>query len=224
MNLRNVDLNLLVVLDALLETRSVSRAGERIGLSQPAMSAALGRLRELFRDALLVRVGRNYTLTEGAEQLIVPVREILNRIEHTIQERPRFDPRTDTRSFSISASDYATLVLIVPFVRAVVAEAPGITINLLPPLSRRGGSAAGRSSGYRHRTARTLLRSAISRATDVQRSMAVCDRCEESPLAQRQAEPGKLYAAAASGVRHRRRSATQSRGSAPGGDGRSPTH
>lgn len=132
MNLRNVDLNLLVALDALLDTRSVSRAGGRIGLSQPAMSAALGRLRELFRDPLLVRVGRNFALTEGAEELIVPVREILNRIEQTIEERPRFDPRTDTRAFSISASDYATLVLIVPFVQAVVAEAPGITINLLP--------------------------------------------------------------------------------------------
>ena len=132
MNLRNVDLNLLVVLDALLEERNVSRAGRRIGLSQPAMSAALGRLRELFRDPLLVRVGRGLALTEGAEELIVPVRDILTRVEQAIEERPKFNPRTDERAFSISASDYATLVLIVPLVRALVAEAPGITIHLLP--------------------------------------------------------------------------------------------
>lgn len=132
MNLRNVDLNLLVVLDALLEERNVSRAGRRIGLSQPAMSAALGRLRELFRDPLLVRAGRNLALTEGAEELIVPVRDILTRVEQAIEERPKFDPRRDERAFSISASDYATLVLIVPLVRALVAEAPGVTIHLLP--------------------------------------------------------------------------------------------
>jgi len=132
MNLRNVDLNLLVVLDALLAERNVSRAGQRIGLSQPAMSAALGRLRELFRDPLLVRAGRSLVLTEGAEELIVPVRDILSRVQQAIQDRPKFNPRTDVRTFSISASDYATLVLIVPLVRALVVEAPGITIHLLP--------------------------------------------------------------------------------------------
>ena len=69
MNLRNVDLNLLVVLDALLAERNVSRAGRRVGLSQSAMSAALARLRILFRDPLLVRSGRNLALTQGAEEL-----------------------------------------------------------------------------------------------------------------------------------------------------------
>ncbi|HEY9475670.1 MAG TPA: LysR family transcriptional regulator [Mycobacteriales bacterium] len=132
MNLRNVDLNLLVALDALLAERSVSRAGQRIGLSQPATSGALARLRKLFGDPLLVRVGRDLALTEGAENLVVPVREILTRIEQTIQQRPGFVPATDSRTFSISASDYATLVLLVPFLRALAVEAPGITINILP--------------------------------------------------------------------------------------------
>ena len=93
MNLRNVDLNLLVVLDALLNERNVSRAGERIGLSQPAMSAALARLREIFRDPLLVRVGRDLALTRNAEELIVPLREALDRIEMTLRQKARFDPR-----------------------------------------------------------------------------------------------------------------------------------
>ncbi|HVV92743.1 MAG TPA: LysR family transcriptional regulator, partial [Hyphomicrobiales bacterium] len=92
MNLRSVDLNLLVVLDALLTERNVSRAGRRIGLSQPAVSAALGRLRALFGDPLLVRAGRGLVLTRGAEDLIGPVREILAHIEQTLVERPRFDP------------------------------------------------------------------------------------------------------------------------------------
>jgi LysR family nod box-dependent transcriptional activator len=138
LNLRSVDLNLLVGLDALLAERSVSRAGRRIGLSQSAMSAVLARLRVVFRDPLLVRSGRSLTLTRAAGELVVPIREILGRIEQTISERPQFNPRTDARSFSISASDYATLVLLVPFVRALVAEAPNITIHILPRFSDVG--------------------------------------------------------------------------------------
>ena len=132
MNLRSVDLNLLVVLDALLNERNVSRAGERIGLSQPAMSAALARLREIFGDPLLVRVGRELALTHNAEELIVPLREALDRIEITLRQKARFDPRVDLRTFSISASDYAVFVLLAPFVRAVASEAPNVTIHLLP--------------------------------------------------------------------------------------------
>lgn len=80
MNLRSVDLNLLVVLDALLSERNLSRAGQRIGLGQSAMSAALARLREVFQDPLLVRVGRELGLTRNAEELIIPLREALSRI------------------------------------------------------------------------------------------------------------------------------------------------
>jgi LysR family transcriptional regulator, nod-box dependent transcriptional activator len=132
LNLRNVDLNLLVALDALLAERNVGRAGQRIGLGQSAMSAALARLRIVFRDPLLVRSGRNLVLTRAAEELITPIREILSRIEQTISERPQFNPRTDSRSFSVSASDYATLVLLVPAVRRLLVEAPNVTIHILP--------------------------------------------------------------------------------------------
>jgi LysR family transcriptional regulator, nod-box dependent transcriptional activator len=131
-NLRNIDLNLLVVLDALLSERNVSRAGQRIGLSQSAMSAALARLREVFHDPLLVRVGRDLALTRYAEELTVPVRETLARIEQTLLQRPVFDPKTDARTFSISASDYACLVLLTHLVRATAVEAPNVTLHLLP--------------------------------------------------------------------------------------------
>lgn len=132
MNLRNIDLNLLVVLDALLNERNVSRAGQRIGLSQSAMSAALARLREVFQDPLLVRVGRELALTRYAEELTIPVRETLARIEQTLQQRPAFNPKSDARTFSISASDYACLVLLTHFVRALAVEAPNVTLHLLP--------------------------------------------------------------------------------------------
>lgn len=132
MNLRNVDLNLLVVLDALLSERNVSRAGQRIGLSQSAMSAALARLREVFKDPLLIRVGRELALTRNAEDLIVPIRDALNRIEKTLLQKRGFDPSIDARTFSISASDYASLVLLTKFVGVVANEAPNVTVHLLP--------------------------------------------------------------------------------------------
>lgn len=132
MNLRNVDLNLLVILDALLRERNVSRAGDRIGLSQSAMSAALARLREVFHDPLLVRVGRDLALTRNAEDLIVPLKESLGKIEQILLRRPGFDPATDARTFAISASDYAGLVLLTPLVRMIANEAPNVTIHLLP--------------------------------------------------------------------------------------------
>jgi LysR family nod box-dependent transcriptional activator len=132
MNLRKVDLNLLVILDALLTERSVSRAGERIGLSQPAVSAALARLREAFDDPLLVRVGREFALTRYASELVTPIRDALDRIELTLLQKPGFDPKCDRRHFSISASDYAALVLLAPFIRELSTEAPNVTIHLLP--------------------------------------------------------------------------------------------
>ncbi|WP_206685374.1 LysR substrate-binding domain-containing protein [Bradyrhizobium uaiense] len=132
MNLRNIDLNLLVILDALLTDRNVSRAGERIGLSQSAMSAALARLRDIFQDPLLVRVGRDLALTRTAEDLIVPLKESLSKIEQTLLRRPGFNPAIDIRTFSISASDYAGLVLLTPLIRMIANEAPNVTIHLLP--------------------------------------------------------------------------------------------
>ncbi|CAN7258908.1 LysR family transcriptional regulator [Rhizobium sp. LjRoot258] len=132
MNLRGVDLNLLVVLDALLRERSVSRAGEIVGLSQSATSAALGRLREIFHDPLLVRVGRNLALTQNAENLIEPLRDALSKIQQTLMQKGGFDPLSDRQTFTISASDYAVLVLLSRLVKRLEEEAPNVTIHLLP--------------------------------------------------------------------------------------------
>lgn len=132
MNLRGVDLNLLVVLDALLREKSVSRAGEIVGLSQSATSAALGRLREIFHDPLLVRVGRQLALTENAENLIEPLRDALSKVQQTLMQQGGFDPERDARTFTISASDYAVLVLLRPLIKRLEAEAPNVTIHLLP--------------------------------------------------------------------------------------------
>src|ERR1700678_720347 len=95
--LAKLDLTLVLALDALLAERSVTRAGRRIGLSQPAMSAALARLRRHFGDDLLEREGRGYKRTVFGEQLLPAVREALWRMEATMQRSPRFDPAESDR-------------------------------------------------------------------------------------------------------------------------------
>lgn len=131
-DLRRIDLNLLVDLDALLHTRSVTEAGRRLHLSQSAMSGSLARLRRLFDDPLMVKAGRTLTLTGRAEALIQPVQEILQRLEAIFEEQDEFAPSTAARSFSISASDYGTAILLGPLIKTLAAEAPNVTINLLP--------------------------------------------------------------------------------------------
>ncbi len=130
MDLRRVDLNLLVVLGAVLAERNLTRAGQRLSLSQPAMSAALARLRRLLGDPLLVRNGRNFVLTPYAETLAGPVDDILASIERTLAERPSFDPATDARTFTLAASDYATVVLLRPLLAHVQAHAPRIRLHI----------------------------------------------------------------------------------------------
>ncbi|WP_071000338.1 LysR family transcriptional regulator [Methylobacterium sp. C1] len=140
MNLRSVDLNLLVILDALLAEQNVSRAGERLGLTQSATSAALSRLRLLFDDPLLTPVGRRMELTAKAESLIQPLRDALAAIEGALAHDRPFDPSADARTFSISASDYAILILLAPLVRVLSVESPNITIHLLPRTSDAAGT------------------------------------------------------------------------------------
>ena len=132
MNLTGVDLNLLVALDALIAERSVTRAADRLGLSQPGMSNALARLRKLFGDPLLVREGLTLVPTPRAEALRQPVQEALSLIQHALDDRPGFDPATDQATFVVSCSDYSLLMLIGPLVRRLAAEAPGLTIQVLP--------------------------------------------------------------------------------------------
>ena len=131
MVLHGVDLNLLPALDALLAERNVTRAAERMSLGQPAMSAVLARLRKHFGDPLLVREGRGLVLTTLAASLVAPVREAMAATEAVLGQRPPFDPRTDSRSFTVVGSDYLALVLLRPLVAELADEAPGVHINVV---------------------------------------------------------------------------------------------
>ncbi|URM93741.1 LysR family transcriptional regulator [Actinomadura madurae] len=125
MNLASLDLNLLVALDALLTERNVTRAGQRIGLSQPATSAALARLRRHFADDLLVRAGNTYEPTPLGAALRAPTETACALLERLFTSRAEFDPATAGREFTIIASDYAVAVFGAGLARALHAEAPG---------------------------------------------------------------------------------------------------
>jgi LysR family nod box-dependent transcriptional activator len=127
--LSQVDLNLLVTLDAIIKERSVTRAGRTVGLSQPAMSAALGRLRHLFGDPLLERVGRDYRLTPLATALAEPLQNILASIERTLNQNGTFDPATANRTFRIAASEYVICVVLQPLLQLICKSAPGVKLQ-----------------------------------------------------------------------------------------------
>jgi LysR family nod box-dependent transcriptional activator len=130
--LRRMDLNLVLPLDALLEERHVTRAAESIGIGQPAMSAALARLRRLFGDPLLVRNGRVHELTPMGQSLVEPVHAVLTGLEQLLATTPHFDPGTDERTFTVVASDYVTLVLLRPLLERLYEEAPHVAVNVIP--------------------------------------------------------------------------------------------
>lgn len=131
--LTSLDLNLLLSLDALLQERNVTRAAARLGLSQPAVSAALARLRRHFGDELLVRVGNRYEPTPLAVQLTERVSAALATVERVFAAVTDFDPATSEREFTLVMSDYATAVL-GPAISAVLAEeAPGVRLRIEQP-------------------------------------------------------------------------------------------
>ena len=126
-----IDLNLLAVLGALLEHRNVTRAGERLSLSQPTMSGALARLRQHFGDELLVRSGREYQLTPMASGLLPAVREALGQVERTLGVPAAFDPATSQRRFSIAISAQSIFALS-GLLRRVHELAPGVRLETWP--------------------------------------------------------------------------------------------
>jgi LysR family transcriptional regulator, nod-box dependent transcriptional activator len=131
MRFGHLDLNLLVALDALLTERSITLAGQQLNLSQSAVSAALGRLRDYFGDELLVQAGRRMVPTALGVELAAPVRKILIEIQATVATRPAFDPASSERRFALMMSDYVALVLMVDVVQRVAALAPGMSFELL---------------------------------------------------------------------------------------------
>lgn len=131
MNLASLDLNLLVALDALLREVSVSRAADRIGLSQPATSHALRRLREVMGDPLLVRAGPRMELTPRAEALREPLTAALAQVRGLFEEDV-FDPATSRRQFKAMIPDVCTSVLLPGLVKRLEAEAPHVRLTLAP--------------------------------------------------------------------------------------------
>ena len=126
------DLNLLLVLEALLAERSVTRAAERLNLSQPAVSHALKRLRLMFHDQLLVRGKGGMMPTALAAQLAVPLQRGLVELERVLRREVGFDPKTSQRGFTLATVDYPQLFGLPQFVRRLTREAPGIDLQVVP--------------------------------------------------------------------------------------------
>jgi DNA-binding transcriptional LysR family regulator len=131
-NLRRVDLNLLVVLDSLVQHRSVSRAAASLGLTQSATSHALQRLRRLFDDELLIRSGGGMEATPAALRLVEMLRPALAQVSSALAERRSFDRRTSTRSFVLRLSEYVASSVLTPLCTLLRAEAPGVQLTVLP--------------------------------------------------------------------------------------------
>jgi len=124
MNLRKLDLNLLPILEALLETHSTVKAAEKVGLSQSAVSAALSRLRETLSDPLFVREGQRLVPTEFALSLESPLRDLLQGVENLVVPQSAFDVRQSNQVFRISCSDFSSELLMPDLARICQEEAP----------------------------------------------------------------------------------------------------
>ena len=133
MNLEQVDLNLLVYLDVLLREQSVTRSAEQLGITQPAMSNGLKRLRDLFNDPLLIRSSSGMTPTERALELAPRVREALSAVTEILEPKQDFRPLTSKRVFRIMSSDYAEATLMPALVKALRSEAPDVVLDFLTP-------------------------------------------------------------------------------------------
>lgn len=132
MNLRNVDLNLLVVFETIFEEQSITRASERLHMSQPSMSNALSRLRNTLKDPLFVRTSKGMIPTERARQLIEPVHDALVIIRNALQEQWAFDYATAEHIFTIAMSDYSESVILPRLMDWIAGIAPGINIRVIP--------------------------------------------------------------------------------------------
>jgi DNA-binding transcriptional LysR family regulator len=133
MRFKGLDLNLLVAFDTLLECRSVTKAAERLHLSQAAMSATLARLRSFFSDDILVLHGKRMYPTAFAQNLVPQVREFLRQIDAMLITSSDFEPATSQRTFRVVASDYIAAVVLVPLITRLAVTAPGIRTEVVLP-------------------------------------------------------------------------------------------
>lgn len=128
MDTTRLDLNLLLTLEALLAEQNVTKAAVRLHLSQPAVSAQLNRLRDMFDDPLLIPARRGMTPTAKALELIVPVRESLEKLRQTLQSHKDFHPERAILTVTISCTDYTQAAIVMPLVLALRHKAPGVRI------------------------------------------------------------------------------------------------
>ena len=126
-----IDLNLLVVFDAVMQERNVTRAGQRLGLSQPAISHALTRLRYMLKDDLFIRSPKGMLPTPRAEQLALPVRSALDGLQHSL-EPTQFIPSQATRSFRVAVDNYSAVVLVGQLAARIAKIAAAVTLEFRP--------------------------------------------------------------------------------------------
>jgi DNA-binding transcriptional LysR family regulator len=131
MRLRRLDLNLLLVFDAVMRERSVVRAADALAISQPAVSHALNRLRHALKDQLFVRTPSGMLPTPRAEALALPVRKALSELQLAV-EGDRFDPARTERRFTIAVNNYAAVVMVGSIIAAVRVRAPKVRLTLVP--------------------------------------------------------------------------------------------
>jgi len=136
-HVRSLDLNLLRALDALLAEHSVTRAAARVGLSQSAMSHALGRLRAHLGDPLLVRTANGMQPTTRARALAAPLRATLAQLETLLRDEPAFEPATAHRTFALGVSDFEALTVIQPLLARLRRDAPNVDLRLSWPAPGR---------------------------------------------------------------------------------------
>lgn len=133
MNISRVDLNLLVYLDVLLRECNVTRAAEELGISQPAMSNSLRRLRDLLGDPILVRTSDGMTPTERALELKPMVRKVICAAEQAVMPQAKFNPELSSRIFRIMASDYTEVTLLPVLLARLRLEAPNVRLDIMTP-------------------------------------------------------------------------------------------
>lgn len=131
MDFHGIDLNLLVAFNALNEERNVTRAASRVGVSQPAMSAALGRLRTLFADPLFQRSAEGLLPTAKARELAIPIAGVLRQLETALIARPTFEPARVSQTFRLGLSDYPAAVLLPTLSLALQEQAPGAILKVV---------------------------------------------------------------------------------------------
>jgi DNA-binding transcriptional LysR family regulator len=129
--LARIDLNLLVAFDVLAQERNVTRAAERIGVTQSALSHSLRRLRELLGDPLLVRAREGMVLTSRAEALVVPLRAALLTVGRALDSPGAFEPRTARRTFTLASPDLFDVLVVPPLLARVRGEAPGVEMTVV---------------------------------------------------------------------------------------------